>query len=296
MPVFVFYSWLQVFNEWVIMKIGKNGEYLFQNTETGPLYVLISQSSFNSFKIIYHDSTTIETSTIPAICIFKKSNLTFWLIFQNSGICISFVTSLSPNWVKRDQSCISSIEDLRVIGRLKSTIDETLKWGVCFWDLFLKKIAIFIPMMMSLNKVGWKRAQLVFHVPMVIERWNSIVKGDLRWIITFWNYCYYSPWWCHQPKNVSKRSKLVFHVPMLTERWKSKVEGALRCIIPLWKCFLKILKFWFSLVTSSTQNWLEKGLKSVSHVLMVIERWKSKVKGVLLFFRLWNYFLEILEF
>ena len=74
MPVFV---WLQVFNEWVIMKIGKNEEYLFQNTEAGSLYVLISQSSLNSFKVIYHDPTTIETSTIPAICIFKKSNLTF---------------------------------------------------------------------------------------------------------------------------------------------------------------------------------------------------------------------------
>ena len=44
-------------------------------------------------------------------------------------------------------------------------------------------------------------------------------------------------------------------------------------------------------MTSSTQNWLEKGPRLVSHVLMVIERWKSEVKGTLEWcIRLWNYF------
>ena len=58
----------------------------------------------NSFKIIYHDQTTIETLTLPAIWIFKKPNPILWLIFQNCGMFSSFVTSFSPNW---DESCIS---------------------------------------------------------------------------------------------------------------------------------------------------------------------------------------------
>ena len=37
------------------------------------------------------------------------------------------------------------------------------------------------------------------------------------------------------------------------------------------------------------QNWLKKGLKLVSHVLMVVERWKSKVSRTLRWdIRLWN--------
>ena len=64
----------------------------------------------NSFKVIYHDQTTIETSTLPAICIFKRSNPILWLIFQNFGIFISFVMLLSSNLVKKIQTCISCIK------------------------------------------------------------------------------------------------------------------------------------------------------------------------------------------
>ena len=31
----------------------------------------------NNFKVIYRDQTTIENSTLAAICIFKRSNLIF---------------------------------------------------------------------------------------------------------------------------------------------------------------------------------------------------------------------------
>ena len=69
----------------------------------------------SSCKVIYRDQTTIETSTLPAICTFKRPNPVFLLIFQNSGTFISFMRSLSLNWVKRAQICISCIEGDRKI-------------------------------------------------------------------------------------------------------------------------------------------------------------------------------------
>ena len=113
--------------------------------------------------------------------------------------------------------------------------------------------------------------------------------------IKYWSFD--SLWWHHQPNNWSKSSKLVFHVPIFIERYKSKVKGTLTWNIRLWNCFLKILKFWLNVVTSSNQNWLEKGSKHLSLVLIVIERCKSKVKETLRWgIRLWNYFLEIFKF
>ena len=67
---------------------------------------------------------------------------------------------------------------------------------------------------------------------------------------------------------------------MLIERWKPIVKGICKWIIPLWNRCLWSLKFWHMFM-SSTQNWLEKGPELVSYVLMVIERWKSKVKVTL---------------
>ena len=70
----------------MIMKIGTNGVYLFQETKitkfckmlgkkckTG-VTLLFSKILQNSFIVIYSNQTTIKTSTLPAICIFKKSN------------------------------------------------------------------------------------------------------------------------------------------------------------------------------------------------------------------------------
>ena len=64
----------------------------------------------NIFKVMCCDQTTIEISTLPVICIFKGSNQILYVIFQNSGIFISFVTSLSSNWVNRAQSFVSCLE------------------------------------------------------------------------------------------------------------------------------------------------------------------------------------------
>ena len=65
---------------------------------------LFSKVLQSSFKVMYRDQTTIETSTLPVIYIFKRSNPILWLIFQNSETFISFVRSLSLNWVKLTES------------------------------------------------------------------------------------------------------------------------------------------------------------------------------------------------
>ena len=124
----------------------------------------------NSFKVIYHNQTPIETYTLPVICFFKRSNPTLQLIFQNSEMFISFVMSLSRNWVKRAQSCISCI----VVDR---KIEISIWWKFEVWSLFLRLLSQKYCSFDSLGdvidpKLGQKGPKLVFHVPMVIERWT----------------------------------------------------------------------------------------------------------------------------
>ena len=67
----------------MIMKIGTNGEYLFQKTKIKNFFKMLGERCEtwaplkvlqNRFKVIYCDQTTIETSTLPAISMFKRSN------------------------------------------------------------------------------------------------------------------------------------------------------------------------------------------------------------------------------
>ena len=51
------------------------------------------------------------------------------LIFQNSGIFISFKTSLSPNWVKGPK-VVYHVS--RMTEKPKSIFDRTLRSRVCF--------------------------------------------------------------------------------------------------------------------------------------------------------------------
>ena len=144
---------------------------------------------FQSFKVVYRDPTTTESSTLLAICIIEGSNLIFQLNFQNPGIIISFVTLLSPNWVKRAQSCISCLK-----GDRKTEINI---WWKSHWDLLFKKLQVwllefFSEISFSKNgrfdscgevinpKLGQKVSRPVFHVPIMIERWESMVTGNLR--------------------------------------------------------------------------------------------------------------------
>ena len=124
----------------------------------------------NSFKVIYRNQTPIETYTLPIICFFKRSDPTLQLIFQNSEMFISFVMSLSRNWVKRAQSCISCI----VVDR---KIEISIWWKFEVWRLFLRLLSQKYCSFDSLGdvidpKLGQKGPKLVFHVPMVIERWK----------------------------------------------------------------------------------------------------------------------------
>ena len=123
-------------------------------------------------------------------------------------------------------------------------------------------------------KLGQKGSKLVFHAPMVIRRYKSIVKRNLRWSVHFWNhYLKIFKFWL--PMVTSKRSKLVFRTPVLLETWKSKVKGTLRWIIHLWNCSLKILKFWITMWCHQPKIGLKKG---PSLYLMYYWWWKDENK------------------
>ena len=81
----------------------------------------------NSFKVIYRDQTTIETSTLPAICIFKRSDLFFLVNFSNVCNMYFFCDVIFSKLVKKDSKVVYLV--LRVMERLKSIFVGTLKWG-----------------------------------------------------------------------------------------------------------------------------------------------------------------------
>ena len=76
-------------------------------------YDVIFESSSKRFKAVYCGQTTLETSTLPAFCIFKRSNVlvnssTFWNIHFFCDVTISELG-------KKELSCISYIEGDRKI-------------------------------------------------------------------------------------------------------------------------------------------------------------------------------------
>ena len=98
----------------------------------------------------------------------------FSKVLQNSFNCDAIISKL--------------VRKVPKIERSKSILDETLKWGVYFWDLS-QNIAVLTPVINVINpKLGQKGLKLVFHVPMVKRRWKSIVKGNPRWSIRLWNH------------------------------------------------------------------------------------------------------------
>ena len=136
---------------------------------------------------------------------------------------------------------------------------------------------------------------------------NWVKKGPdlyfMSWSIRFWkplsqNFEVLTHRVTSSPQKWVKMVQILFHVSMLIERWKSKRKDSLRWSICSWHHSLKILKFWLNVVMPSTQNWLEERCYLISYVRMNGDRkWKSKVKGALRWgIRLWNYFLEILQF
>ena len=81
------------------------------------------------------------------------------------------------------------------------------------------------------------------------------------------------------PKLDPNGPKLVFHVPMVIEKVFEVKHSFFR------NHCLKIVKFWLPVVTSSTQRWVKKGSRLVFHMPMLIDWWKSRVKGTV---RLWE--------
>ena len=181
-----------------------------------------------------------------------------------------------------------------MIERLKSIFDETLKWGVCFRDHFLKILQFWLTWWCHSPKLGQKGPKLVFHVPIVIKTWNvwSEVFYFETTISKFWSFD--SIQWHHQPKNGSKRSKLVFHVPMLIERWKSKLRVTLRWSIHLWNCSLKKL---FDLMWWCHQPKI--GLKKSPNSYHILYCLVDPILAIMMselrlkFQNLWNLYLEV---
>ena len=124
----------------------------------GPFMTSFFKVLENSFKVIYCDKTTIEVSTLPAICIFKRSDPIFWLKLQNSGIFVSSVTSLSPNWEQKAQSCISCIEADR---KIEINIWWNFEVMSLFLRSFLQNITVLTPVADAFKpKIGSKRTQI----------------------------------------------------------------------------------------------------------------------------------------
>ena len=57
-------------------------KYLKKLWNRGPFIAWLLKILQNGFKVIYRDQTTIETSTLPTIWIFKKSTLIFSYFFK----------------------------------------------------------------------------------------------------------------------------------------------------------------------------------------------------------------------
>ena len=75
-------------------------------------------------------------------------------------------------------------------------------------------------------KIGSKNPKLVSHAPMVIERWQSKVKGAFRWSICLWNYFpeilkFKSHIVTSSSQNWVKETQFVYHVRLAVKISKS---------------------------------------------------------------------------
>ena len=98
---------------------------------------------------------------------------------------------------------------------------------ICFCDQFFKTLQFYV-----INpNLGQKGSKLVLHVPMTIERWKSIVKGDLRWSISFWkHYLKILNFW-------------LLVVMSSTPKWVKKFQVALSCTNVFRKMRLKSKRY-----------------------------------------------------
>ena len=142
-------------------------------------------------------------------------------MFQNSEIFIFFVTSLFPNkdpklnimyqaWQKDQNQYLMELWSEKLLS--ENTFSK-----YCSFDSHSDAIN---------PKLGQKGPTLVFHVPTVIERWKSIIKGGLRGSISFWNYYleiwkFWLPMVTSSTQNKVKKMQIDISCTMLLENWKS---------------------------------------------------------------------------
>ena len=174
------------------------------------------------------------------------------------------MTSLSLNWVKRAQCCIPCIKGDR---KIKINIWWNFEVGSLFLRSFSQIIAVLIPVMTS-SKIESKRAKTCISCTNGDRKMKSNSKGKFRWIIRFWNHYlkilkFWLSWRLSPTQKWVKKFQIGISCISIDRKMKIKVKGTLRQIICLWNRSLKALQFWLNLVTSSTQNWLEKRPKLV---------------------------------
>ena len=107
-------------------------------------------------------------------------------------------------------------------------------------------------------KLSQKGPRLVFHVPMGIERWKSIVKGNLRWSIGFWNHCLKTS----STQKWVKKVQIGISCTNVDRKMKIKSKKYFAVNYSFMKPFSQNLSFWLSMMTLSTQNWLEKRVQT----------------------------------
>ena len=111
-------------------------------------------------------------------------------------------------------------------------------------------------------QIGWKSPKVVYHMSGVRENSKPTIDRTLRNLFLrqfSQNIAVSTPMvTIINPKLGQKGSKIAFPVPMVVERWKSVLNGNSRWSIRFWNHYLRILKFWLRVVTSSTQKWAKK--------------------------------------
>ena len=118
---------------------------------------------------------------------WSEGSLFLWPIYQNIAILRHYPKIGS----KRVRTCISYTNGdrkMKVNSKGKFEVNHyflnSLSQNFDFFDFFE---SFDFPRWRHQPKNSWKRSKLVFHVPTLIGRWESKVKGTFRWIIPLWN-------------------------------------------------------------------------------------------------------------
>ena len=127
----------------------------------------------NSLKVIYRDQTTIETSSLPAICISKRSNLIFLVNFPKFWNMYFFCDVIIFKLCKQGPKVVYHVS--RVIERSKPIFDGTFKWGEFVSVTNFSKYCNF----RSLTQ-NWVKKGPNLHF---IYQWWWVMSSTQKWLI-----------------------------------------------------------------------------------------------------------------